>query len=60
MREERIEEQGGKVVDLFTQCTAAPDDLEVAAAADEALQRLEDLLTEEAATQRVNGLGSAN
>jgi hypothetical protein len=60
VREQRIEEQGSKVVELFTQCTAAPDDLEVAAAADEALQQLEDLLTDEAATLRVNGLGSTN
>lgn len=60
MREERIEEQGSKVVELFTECAAAPDDLQAAGAADEALKRLEDLLTGEAATLRANGLGSAN
>lgn len=60
MDEKRIEEQGNAVVELFTQVTAAPDDLAVATAADEALRRLEDLLTDEAAAQRADGLGSVD
>lgn len=60
MEEKRIEEQGNAVVELFTQVTAAPDDLAVAAAADEALGKLEELLTDEAATPRADGLGSVN
>ena len=54
-----IAEQGKKVVELFTRCSAAPDDLEVAKAADEALWRLESLLTAEEAVPLMNGLGSA-
>ncbi|MFB9502202.1 hypothetical protein ACFFR6_34875 [Saccharothrix mutabilis subsp. capreolus] len=46
MLEQRIAEQGLRVVELFTACGSAPDDLDVARAADEALARLEVLLTE--------------
>jgi hypothetical protein len=35
---------GEKVVELFGQCAAAPDDLDVARAADEALWELEEAL----------------
>jgi hypothetical protein len=56
---EQIADQGRKVVELFTECTAAPDDLDVARSADEALRRLEILLTNAEAVPRVNGLGSA-
>lgn len=46
MLEQQIAEQGLRVVELFTACGAAPDDLDVARAADEALARLEVLLTD--------------
>ncbi|MBG0851748.1 hypothetical protein I2W78_07795 [Streptomyces spinoverrucosus] len=41
---EEIEVQGRKVVELFTACAAAPDDLAAAEAADAALAELEVLL----------------
>ena len=40
----RIEQQGLKVVELFTACAAAPDDRGAAEAADTALAELETLL----------------
>ncbi|WP_306749488.1 hypothetical protein [Saccharothrix yanglingensis] len=46
MLEQQIGEQGLRVVESFTACGAAPDDLDVARAADEALARLEVLLAE--------------
>lgn len=57
---ELIAEQGRVVVELFTACGAAPDDLDVARRADEALHRLEALLTDQESVPRVNGLGSAH
>ncbi|WP_199836078.1 hypothetical protein [Streptomyces sp. TP-A0356] len=41
---EEIESQGRKVVELFTACAAAPDDLDAARAADAGLAELEELL----------------
>jgi len=42
--DQRIEQQGLKVVELFTACAAAPDDRGAAEAADTALAELETLL----------------
>jgi hypothetical protein len=39
-----IEEQGQRVVELFTACAAAPDDLEAADRADAGMARLDQLL----------------
>ncbi|MDH2428340.1 hypothetical protein [Sphaerisporangium sp. TRM90804] len=57
---EPIEAQGHKVVELFGACGAAPDDLEVARAADEALRILEDMLlaTETPARRGLNGVSA--
>ena len=45
IRETReIEAQGERVVELFTVCAAAPDDLEAAERADAALAQLDNLL----------------
>jgi hypothetical protein len=43
----QIEAHGQKVVEMFGACAQAPDDLTVAAAADEALAALEKLLLAE-------------
>jgi hypothetical protein len=50
---ERIRLQGEEVVELFTACAAAPDDLEVARAADEALRYLEAALAAEEAVPQL-------
>jgi hypothetical protein len=43
---DEVREQGQRVVEAFGACAAAPDDLDAAAAADEALDRLEELLAD--------------
>jgi hypothetical protein len=42
---DEIEAAGQRVVEAFGACAGAPDDLDAARAADDALDRLEELLT---------------
>jgi len=46
---DQIDSCGQRVVEMFGACAAAPDDLEVAAAADAALAQLEELLSTDGA-----------